>query len=251
MIKKIFSIIFISTLILSCKKDEKITTRTTNAIPNSPYSNSNASIYSGIFASISFTNIANSTNILSARNSNGYFYNTPSANNMSGNMVKINELVLNGATMNFDPLYMDYKSNIASNLQTEVWQVNGANGIPSFNYTSSNNTPDCSNFNVIPDSISKSAGFTLIINGVVNLTTSGFDLVISDGAGSSLGEVTKPLHNGTNTVTFTPTELAPLTLSNNGFISIDLENVQVLNFYGKDFKFIKQRSFSKNIKIKA
>ena len=251
MVKQILSLLLISSLIFSCKKDVKTTTPSTNAIPNSPYTTSHASVYSGVFSSYSFTNIATSTSVLTASSSSAYFYNAPSANNMSGNMVAVYEVILNSVPMNFDSVYMDYSSSKPSNLQTEVWQVNGANGIPSFNYTCANNSPDCSNFNVIPDSISKSMGFTLTINGVVNLTATGFNVVISDASNSSLGQVSKPLYNGNNTVTFTPAELAPLTLCNNGYISIDLENIQVLNFYGKDFKFIKSKSFSKNIKIKA
>lgn len=231
---------------MSCKKDKKTAEPEPSSIPNSPYAVSTATAYQGVFASNSFT-IMSPGNSEAHHNSNAYFYISPEINNMPGNMASVNTVMLNNTSLNYNVSSMSYSAANPSHLLAETWQVQGANSIPSFNYTSKNNTPGCEDFNVAPDTVSKSAGFTISIDNVTNVTGAG--IYISDNSNSSAGQVHKLLQNGNNTVTFSPAELSVLT-TGNGYIGISLEHEQVLNFYGKDFKFLKSASVTKVITIK-
>jgi hypothetical protein len=239
-------------LVMACKKEEQqpVVNPASNSFRSSPYTITDATEFYGIFASSSFTMLyGNST--YKGDYSSAYFSNAPSTSFNMPTAVKVNEVSLNSEVMKWDTDLLFYRASTPSGLEKEVWRVSGANGIPSFNFTSYNNAPNCSSFDIFPDSISKSAGFTVIIKGVVNITPTGYELSISDGSNSSLGNVSKPIYNGDNVITFSPAELMKLNLTNGASIGFSLENVQSLNFYGKNFKFIKVRSFSKSIIIKT
>lgn len=245
----IFALIFC--VVFSCKKNKK-----PNPIPpqttftNSPYSVSTSSVYSGSFNSVKWSNIISSTYTVNGDFSEVYFFNPARPDPDYGIGSSINKLSCSNQMIEFDTIYKGYRNYSAINFGNEYWQVVGSNGIPSFNFYNSN-TPSCSNFNVTPDSISKSSGFTINLTGVVNVTTNGLEIRFFDGINSD-NNIYKPISNGNNIITFSPAELSAFNLTTggyNGYIYITLENNQTLNFYGSDFKFSKKNLFSKPIKI--
>lgn len=235
----------------SCRKNKKINSIPTQTpVTNSPYSISTASVFSGSFNSAIWTKIISSTYTDNGAFSEVYFFNPARPDPNYGIGVSINKLLCTNQSIEFDTVYKGYRNYSAVNFGNEFWQVLGGNGIPSFNYFNSN-TPSCNNFNVAPDSISKSSGFTINLTGVVNVTTNGFEIRLSDPLNSD-NDIYKPIFNGNSIITFSPAELSAFNLTTggyNGYIYISLENNQKLNFYGSDFTFSKKNLFSKPIKI--
>jgi hypothetical protein len=161
----------------------------------------------------------------------------------------VGSVKLNSKTINLDTTFHDYRDYdlISGDYGTETWQIQGANGIPSFNYTSSTD-PKCTNFYSLPDSFNVSTGFTFTLD-VTNIDTTGSQYIsLNDNSGHST--LPKPLQSGTNVITFTNTELANFNTFYQGSLDISLRNTEVLNFYGKNFQFVKTRSYDKFIKIK-
>jgi hypothetical protein len=240
-------LILVSLVIFSCRKKEKEATPATQTpIPDSPYSISTATLYSGIFISQTNTTVSSPTNITVTNGSLAFFSDSlvPYRNTVSS--ITVTNVSDNNNALTFDPIYVCYMTNILASLKNEVWQVDGTNGIPSFKYTNDSNTPDCSSFNNIPDSISISAGYTFSINNVVN-SLSGASYI-------SVGTVfqffiDKPLNNGNNIITYTTADLGGLTPNSIGLASILLENRKVVTIYGTDFQFVRINRFSKAIKI--
>lgn len=235
----------------SCKKkNESAPPQVSNPVINSPYSVSTASVFSGFLNTFTLTEFVGSINTYSANHSEALFYSSPISTPVYNMGIKINSLLHSYQFMGYDTTWKSYRDQNSTNLNSELWQVSGSNGIPSFNFWN-NATPSCNNFNVTPDSISKSTGFTFSITGVTNVTPSGFEFELYDGVDVNL-DIKKPVINGDNVITITPTELSNLNLSSGGIygnVSISLENIQNLNFYGKDFQFRKRNMFSKRIKI--
>ena len=248
MLKKIIFHLFLFTLLFSCKKEKQPAPQ--NPTPNSPYSVSTASVFSGFFSSVKWTDYVNPMNDTTGSYSDVFFFGGPIYMPINGMGLKINNLKCSNQTFLFDTVYTRYRNYPINNFNSEFWQVSGNSGIPSFNFFN-NATPNCNSFHVIPDSISKSTGFTFSINGVVNVTTTGFEFSLFDGMNGSLN-IYKPIYNGNNQITISPAELSALSLTtggNNGSIYISFESIQDLNFYGSDFRFSKRNMFSKPIKI--
>ena len=248
MIKIIIGISLTCVLLVSCKKEKTTTTSTTptpSVIQNSPYTVSNATVFSGVFSTGKNTH----SMTYNYSRSIAYFNITPSSTADSINIIPVAGVILNNEFLNIDTTYKTYLKEVFSPgiFGTETWQIQGANGIPSFNYTDTY-IPDCTNFNTIPDSFSISSGFTLALN-INNITTSGMELMIGDNSGHYT--IAKPLQNGNNVISFSPTELYNFVPTNIGDIIITLEHKHVLNFYSKDFLFLKKRNYDKVVKIKS
>ncbi|MBP7810100.1 MAG: hypothetical protein KA163_12460 [Bacteroidia bacterium] len=244
----ILILILVGSLSFSCRKKEKEATPTTPAfVSDSPYTISTATVYSGIFTSSTNTTIITPTSSVINNGSIAFFSNTVVPSMDWGSSVTVSNISSNNNVLNYDPVNYYYVNSALVNLNNEVWQVQGSNGIPSFKYTSDNNAPDCTSFNSIPDSISLSAGFTININNVVNCLPGASD--ISVGCLSQF-LINKPLNNGNNVITYTPAELSALTPDNTGVAIILLEERKVVNIYGKDFQFVRVNRLVKSIKVK-
>lgn len=248
MIKKTLTTVFICVLLISCKKDEKTILPEPvidSSVQNSPYTVSNATKFHGIFA-------LNKTTLFSTSNHYNYivsFYDTASASYYPGNLISVGNVKLNSKTINLDTTFHDYRASdlISGDYGTETWQIQGANGIPSFNYTSSTD-PKCTNFLTLPDSFNVSIGITFTLN-VTNIdTTANQYISLNDNSGHFTPS--KPLQSGTNIITFTNAEFVNFNTTYMGSLDISLRNTEVLNFYGKNFQFVKTRSYVKFIKFK-
>jgi hypothetical protein len=249
-LKTLFSILMITVIMVSCKK-EKATEPAPEpeapaTIPNSPYTVSTATVFSGIFSLTKNT-------LLTYSNHYTYgvsFFDTLSANYNPGDLVSVASVRLNSKTIQLDSTFHDYRASdlvITSDYGTETWQIEGANGVPSFNYTSSTD-PKCTNFYTLPDSLNISSGITFTLN-VTNIDMSGNQYMgLTDNSGHFAPS--KLLVGGINVITFTNAELVNFSTTYLWSLSISLINKEVLNFYGKDFQFIKRRSYDKFVKIK-
>jgi hypothetical protein len=247
--KKIAFIILLFAIFSSCKKKEpapEVSNTGTNT-PYSTYTPSNATLFHGIFASSTYTQITGAT-IYTSKYTGAFFSNTPETGFNAQTGLQAGKVTVNNQELIYDGQLKNYRAIPPVDLKAQIWEVDGGNGIPAIKYMSINNTPDCADFNAIPDSISLSAGFTIDLNGVVNVTT-GY-IAIADGGTTSLGQVFKGVTIGNNTIAFTPAELSALQTTNYGFMMIGLENVQTINISGKDLKFSKEQTYSKYIKIK-
>jgi hypothetical protein len=240
-------VLFVFVLGTSCKKkSESAPPPANNPIINSPYSVSSSTVFSGFFTTVSRVEV-NGQYVHITNYSGAQFFTAPISAPHFDSCVKVSNVILNGATSVYDTLFKNYNSS-STNFQTQVWQVIGLGNMPSFNFRN-DVTPSCDNFNVIPDSVSKSTGFTFSITGVTNVTTSGYEFQLYEGS-NILIDLIKPIYNGNNIITITPAELANVNLSGEGLnIYISLVNVQDLNFYGTDFRFSKGNQFSKRVKI--
>ncbi len=231
--KKLFALVAVIVTCVACDKKQPAVTSSVEVTPDSPYTVSTSTVFSGIFTSADGDLTA-------------VFSNTPSAN-FSSDPLRVNRVICNGNTFVYENDWQCYRCPVSDNLGTQILSVEGFGTIPSFNYTNKDNTPSCNTAFTFPDSISKSTGFTIQINSVNNVTPTGFDIVLINPSGPP-NTIYKAINNGNNTITFTPSELSVFS-NGNLYLVITLENSKALNFYGKDFKFTKRRSFSKLIKI--
>ena len=250
MIKHILSIALLSLALTSCKKEKAPAPvpepEAQGIFSNSPYTVSNATKFHGVFTLKKFT-------LFSFSNHYDYgvaFYDTASANYDTSNLVPVASVRLNLKNINLDTSFPEYKVYDLINTAdyvTETWQIQGANGIPSFNYTSSTD-PKCTNFATLPDSFNISTGVTFTLN-VTNIDPTVTQYIsLNDNAGHFTNA--KSFQSNTNVITFTNADLINLNPMSTGSLDITLKNTEVLNFYGKDFQFIKTRLYNKFIKIK-
>jgi hypothetical protein len=205
---------------------------------------STASVYSGAFVAGNYT-VVNSFGTVTSSDVKVSFYPTPNANKMIGPGMKVREVRLNGREMAFDETLKNYVEKNWDLDSEQIWAVEGDKYITSFNFRLNEPTPSCTNFNVIPDSVNLTDGFTLNIPGVTN-ATAGARIIIYNG---DYNEITsKPVSNGNNAVSFSSSDFAYF--GSKGFILIQLENNHAYNFYGQDFIFVKAKGFMKEVKFK-
>lgn len=174
------------------------------------------------------------------------FYSQPSTNIYQANEIKVIRLSVNNDTLtNYGSSgYMLMTQVITANLTVDTWSLTGENGIPSFNYTNTNSFPNCSNFNVLPDSISKASGYTFSINNISNMTWG----VVSFGDGVS-NAFSYTLSPGTNTINITPSQLSAMATGTLGSINIQIQNAITTTASGQNFRFIKEAQIIKRLKI--
>lgn len=235
----LLAITIITTLLTSCKKKEETST------PANATSTSDPNTFIGVFISGTYTNnISGTTNI--GYGATARFYNQPSSNIYGANEINVNNLSVNNYTLTNNNMFVyaliSPPSNI--NLTSDTWSVTGASGIPSFSSTNNHSFPNCDDFNVIPDSVSKTAGYSFNISNVSNMTWG----VVSFGVGSSA--MTYTLSLGSNQINITPTQLAAMPIDTLGSINIQMQNAVTTTISGKNFRFIKEAQIIKRFKIK-
>lgn len=246
-----FILILVATIfMLSCKKDNT----TPAPVNNTPYtppadgSTSNATSFSGIFTTGSYTTDIPNNTVFSNESARVYFSNSPTPYMSSATAVSVNKVYLNADTLMYNAVGKQYSGYYPVNLATETWSVNGANGIASFSISISATTPGFTFSNALPDSISRANGFTVTINNVTNAEKAS--IMVFDGTNSMNGSVSKNLNTGNNTIVFSGTDLANLITTSTGYIAIVLSNDQVFYFSGKDYQFLREAQYNKHIKIK-
>jgi hypothetical protein len=237
------TVLFLTVLIvlaISCKKKEE------NPIEPVASSPSDPNMFNGFLISSTWTNSIGGSNKTTGQGAEARFHATPVKNFGGPNDINLNYLSVNNATLTNDNMfvYMLMSPNDTLNLAVDTWSVNGSSVIPSFSFTNTNPYPSCANFNIIPDSMSKTKGFKFTIDNVTNIT-SGW-LSIGDGVAAMLNYSIVP---GTNIVEVKPSELRTMAIGTSGFITLDLEATVKHSFSGKNFKFIKKAYLTKSFKI--
>jgi hypothetical protein len=241
------------TIIFSCKKEDKQPASTANTGGggggggNNP-TPSSATTFFGIFTTGSYTTVMSSTATpFSNESARAYFSNQSTQYSNSSTAVTVNKVFLNGDSLNYNSSLKYYTDYFNVSLATESWSVNGANGIGTFTIDITTITPSAASIN-FQDSISISAGFSIVVNNVSNITK-GYLLVL-DGTNTVNGFVSKTLNTGNNTITFSAADLANLTPTQSGYLALSLTNAKAYSISGKDYQFNREAQCSMHIKIK-
>ncbi|MDI1354972.1 MAG: hypothetical protein PSX36_08640 [bacterium] len=236
-------LICLSIFVWACKKKE---TPPPEPINSSAYTISNAKSFSGFFSSDSYTISQLNATGITGGHSGVIFSSEPVSNMEPSKALAVSSVSHNDLALTFDNAgYAQYRSSMSYDLGKERWQIEGANGIPSFLYSVEGNDPHWSGFSTLPDTIRLSGSFSFTLSGLSNITSA--TLFLSDGTnGGHGGQISKELKAGDNVVVFNATDLSELMPSPfAGFLSIYAENTYGLNFFGKDFQFKKYRAYSK------
>ena len=266
--KLLIATCIVSAFIISCKKKDKdpaptpnTTTTTTGGSTtggsttgggggNSAGTATNATTFNGIFTDIQ-TNYSGLGGSATLRTAEVYFSSTPVSDIDETTGINVNYVKLNGETLTYDSAGVYAPANPFSlDLTTQSWEINGANGIPTF--TTNNGTAAPLGFNSagIPASISKAAGVTIDLGTLANVKTG--QLVLTDGSSSATGLVYLPLTNGNQKLTLTSSQLSGFAVSSGtlqGTLGVMLENTEARNISGKNFNFIKQVIVAKGLNI--
>ena len=256
-----FTFFIIAALIFSCKKKDETPSTSTNSngtpvttggtTTGSTPTPTNATSYYGFFTTGTYTSSIGSSSFASV-NANAYFSNTAISYITTSSSVKVNKVELNGDSLIYINSTNPSSSNLyvqqnTPNLTTENWSIIGANSIPSFTYNNSALSPSCSNLNILQDSISKSAGFSITLNNVTNITSAN---VLLYNLGGGALPISKIITAGNNTINFTAGELSAFpTGTMSTLLAIIMENAHGVSVSGKSFKFSRAVQYSKYIKV--
>jgi hypothetical protein len=253
-IKLAILVLFAGLTFISCKKEEKAPTNSNTNTGggggggNSP-TPSGATTFYGIFTTGNYATITSSVAPpFISSSARAYFSSQSTQYSNNSTAVTVNNVGLNGDTLNYNPSYKYYTTSSSINLSTETWSVNGANGIGTFSINISSSNPTVGSLSNLPDSISISSGFSVAINNVANAGKAYF--IIIDGTNTANGSVTKILSTGNNNVNFSASDLSNLTPTSLGYLVVALTNGKAYWISGKDYQFNREAQFTKFIKIK-
>jgi hypothetical protein len=239
-------------ILVSCKKEEKgpaptVGTGTGSGGGNTPVV-SNATTFYGIFTTGSYSTVLSSTDTpSSSQMASSYFSSQATQYINSATAVKVNNIWLNGDSLSYNSSNKYYTQYWNVNLSTETWSVNGANGIGTFTININTITPSVNTIN-FQDSISISAGFSVAVNNVSNITSAR--ILVFDGTNTSSSYVQKTINAGNNTIIFTPADLANLTPTQTGYLALVLTNSKAYKVSGKDYQFNREAQCTMHFKIK-
>lgn len=173
------------------------------------------------------------------------FYAAPSKTLYHANEEELGKVVINDRQLDFEGTY-GYRlvtNGSPVDLGSSWWSVTGNDHIPSFKITNNSPFPACSDFNVMPDSISKTRGCSFTINNIRNINSGAFSM-----GGPDLN-VYYFFLAGNFTVKIEPYQLAAVPVGSDFYAVIQMQNAIIKNIGGKNFKFIKEAYVSKRIKI--
>lgn len=239
-------IFFALTIFFACKKQEQETpidpnTGCTNCAP------SYATTFLGIFKAGSYTITGAASTTTITNRVSAFFSSTNVAVPSVANSITVNSVYFNNDTLVYSgaPYYYTNLTNLS--LSPVSWTVNGASSIPSFTYKNLKEKPQYGAMTAWPDTISKSIGFTFSIYDLNYI--SGASVLISDGLPTP-NVATKGLGLGSDTVSFSSSDLSTINTSTNAVITLIMENAHAIKIDGKDFKMSNESSYSRKIVIK-
>lgn len=246
--KIILTLVIISTLITSCKKKEDNapapSSTTTGSTPTPSVEKfgalfSNQLVHS-IFGATTFT-LSYGQNYALASSSNFDNFNMP-----LGTFLSMGNVSSNGVTFkNFFGYYLD--STNAAQASPFVWQITGG-AVAAFTYTNSAGFSTYSNYTSWPDTLSKSAGFSIPLSGITNAAEA--QIYISS-VGSTTPALTASVVLGSGgSFNVSSSSLSSVSTSTSASIQIDLyrNNVQTIN--GVKMNFRNVTSYVKTVPVK-
>jgi hypothetical protein len=207
---------------------------------------SNATSFHGILSIFTYSSTSSMGQTFTLSAGNAYFSATP-VQTPANNCVLVKKVLLDGDSLMAPGSGSQYATSPIAPPETGKWEVQGANGIPSFTYNASFAAPAATNLNLIPAIIDKSNGFSISMN-VSNSKTSS--IIISDGTGNVSGTAVLPLSNGVNNINLSSAQLNGMTTTTAAVIMVQLENNSNHLIGGKDFSFKKQGTFVRQVEIK-
>lgn len=140
--------------------------------------------------------------------------------------------------------HMYYQHDFLSLPLQQEWSVFGANGIPTFTFSSDLKNP-VADFSLIPDSISKSLVKSFKINGVSNITSADISIFAFGVSGPNISLI---LREGSNEVCF-PEDQLKLISTGKATVSITMENRITKKFGDKNIALIKRLQYQKKIDL--
>lgn len=244
--KKFFAVLLCAFLVHGCKKKDPPPA----PAPYSPPADGSISVatsFYGVFTTGVYATQVAPGIIYQSINCRAWVGNQPSQEMNTNYSVKAGRITLNGDSLLYNSSSKYYQQNfsVPVNLDTEIWNVQGGNGISAFTHSNSVATPSFTGEENLPDSVSKSAGVTILINDVSS--TSYAVIYLMDDASRAARFQLKP---GNNILTFSPQQLSFLKTTNNGEIYILLQNTMAYVYGSKDFQFQRENQFTKKLKIK-
>ncbi|MFO0435589.1 MAG: hypothetical protein ACK5ZT_10140 [Sphingobacteriaceae bacterium] len=233
-------------LFSNCKKKEEETpidpaTGCTNCSP------SYASSYYGILKAGTYTTTSPASSATITSRVSAFFSTSTITIPSVANSTTVNSVLFNSDTLVYSAAPYYYTNLTPISLSSITWSVNGAGTIPSFNYKNLKNKPSFSSLALMPDTVRKGLGFTVIINDLKDFTAAS--IYISDGL-SAPSIFTKMLDVNSDTITFAPDNLTSIQTSTNGIITIFMENAHGIKVDSKDFKISNEAAYTKKVVIK-
>ena len=243
-IQILFPILIIILSVYSCKKDDSSTTTSASdtASTGVPVI-SGATIFSGFLTQGFYTTITD-TNTITTSSARASFSSRALPYMYIPTAITVNKVFFGNDSLTYSSTNKYYTSLFQPTVGVQTWSVTGANSIPTFSYTNASLQPTLAAVN-LPDSVSKTASFTVTINNVSN-SNSAY-LTISDVTQSV--NFSAQLNNGNNNITIIPANLSAMATGTGGNISISLQNNLAIHVVAKDFRLTKETQVIKQIKI--
>jgi hypothetical protein len=231
------TIIILVTTFFACKKKESTPIPTTN-------STTSANGDYGTFLSAYNVSQLGSTFYMDST-INATFFDSPliTHNNISAGIVSVNNTTLNATT---SPINYYYTNNINFNVLS--WQIAGSGAISATSFSYAPIHPSYTGYNVLPDTVTKSAGFNVVINGVSNTNQPVYVFIAPISGSASV--ITKTIATAPATLNISSAELAAYTASNTISIKVELFNYSNITVNSKQYAINANRTFQKYLYLK-
>lgn len=171
------------------------------------------------------------------------FYDSPNTNktNISAGTVSVNATELTLWTSS-----VVYNKMNGINMKILTWQIAGSGTIApaSFSYTPS--YPQYTGQNALPDTVTKSAGFTLNVNGIANTNKSSYISIGQSGAST----ITRTVAANSATFTISANDLSSFSVNNYFNIRISMFNYANVSLNSKTYGINANRTHEKYCYLK-
>jgi len=236
--KKHFFIYLLFLTLFSCKKKETLDadpsgTPINNVAPN------DSSSYQALFSCLNVY-AKNSGSYTATGNLTSAYYSSQLITNeiyAASNLQDLGTVSLNSVVFKNKSVVTNFYYNDSTNttfILPHNWNISGTSAIATFSYSNVNSPPTFTASANIPDSIKISTGFSINIKGTSNCNL--IRVFILGGSGSTA--YPSKLIAGTDTViTFTANELQGLSITNTGYLSVQLYKDHYRSIAGKRINF--------------
>jgi hypothetical protein len=164
--------------------------------------------------------------------------------------VNAGTVTFNNTVLKYDAIQHNYldTSHMANIHGVCTWNVSGSANVPAITYSFNPVYPVFSGNAQLPDSVSRSAGFTVNVAGATNIANSSVIVELFAGGNS----VTKQIPPNQTSCTFSHSDLAGLQNDPNGQLLILFTNTSTQVFGGKEYAFQNGLEHIKyNVKVKS
>jgi hypothetical protein len=248
--KKFIPILAVILVITCCKKkdkeEEQVQTTTTTGSTTGSTTGANPTPPVAADAILTVSDMTSSVGGFEVKGTSAQaaFYSAPKQAADPSGGVNAGKVKLNGDTLSWNG--SSYTSMFVPKSGSD-WIVEGSSNFPGFNVTSTTKAPSYASAITVPDAVSKSAGFSIQINGLTNVTSAM--VLFSDGSSSLGGLVLVNLKLGDNKIDFTPSMLSGMTPGNQALLDVMFENADSHSISGKTIRTTSARLFIKQLTL--